>query len=92
VYQFFYRHLSSDGTHATLDTLDRLKTAPDTDGLNDVLVMANLVFLWSAKPYAETNGLANFRRQIEERFEELIDAANRQRRADYEKWSICQYL
>jgi hypothetical protein len=80
VYHFFYRHLSSDGTHATLDTLDGLKPAPNTDGLDDVLVMANLVFLWSAKPYAETNGLADFSRQIEDRFGELIDAANRQRR------------
>jgi hypothetical protein len=71
LYHLFYRDLSSDGAHATLSALDRFfnvdakgdiigfKVAPDVDGLVDVLSAASLLFIWSAGPYAETNGLTD---------------------------------
>jgi Family of unknown function (DUF5677) len=64
LYQLLYRSLSSDGTHATLTSLDRyvvtdasmeitaFKSAPDPDGLAEVLSMACLLFLWASDPFA----------------------------------------
>jgi hypothetical protein len=64
LYQLLYRSLSSDGTHVTLNSLDRytvkdadmqitaFKAAPDGEGIIDVLSAACLMFLWAAAPFA----------------------------------------
>jgi hypothetical protein len=69
LYQLIYRSMSADGTHATLDALQRflvvdaageikaLKVAPDTDGLLEVVTAATLIFVWAAAPFAEINQL-----------------------------------
>ena len=69
LYQLLYRSMSVDGTHATLDALQRylvvdargeitgLKVAPDGDGLQEVLTAATLMFVWAAAPFAASNGL-----------------------------------
>jgi hypothetical protein len=71
LYQVFYRDLSSDGTHATLGSLERLlgveedgqitgiKAGPDTDGLVELLSHACLVFILSAEVCAKVNGLGD---------------------------------
>jgi hypothetical protein len=71
LYQVLYRDLSSDGTHATLGSLDRLlgveedgqitgiKAGPDTDGLDALLPHACLVFILSAEVCANVNGLGD---------------------------------
>jgi hypothetical protein len=83
LYQFFYRSLSSDGTHATIKSLDRFlvvdthgkvtdfKAAPHTDGLVDTLADASFVFLSSADPYGEASGLSDTRASFNERVREL---------------------
>jgi hypothetical protein len=77
--RFFYRSLSSDGTHVTIKSLDRFlvldthgkvtdfKAAPHTDGLVDTLGDASLVFLWSAEPYGESNGLSDAHELVDSR-------------------------
>jgi hypothetical protein len=69
LYQLLYRSMSADGTHATLDALQRflvvdatgeikaLKVAPDTEGLLEALTGATLMFAWAAAPFAASNGL-----------------------------------
>jgi hypothetical protein len=64
LYQLTYRSFSSDGTHATANSLNRFletdattraiafKVAPDTDGLVEVLNAACLLFIWAAEPFA----------------------------------------
>jgi hypothetical protein len=61
--------MSADGTHATLDALQRclvvdarghirgLKVAPDGEGLQEVLTAATLMFVWAAAPFAASNRL-----------------------------------
>jgi hypothetical protein len=83
LYQLIYRELSSDGTHATINALERFlvvnagggitdfKAAPDTNGLVEVLSAASLIFLWSAAPYAETNGLPDTAAEVDARLKEL---------------------
>ena len=83
LYQLFYRDLSSDGTHATINAAERFlvvdgagqitdfKVVPDTQGLVDVLSAASLVFIWAAGPYAETNGLVDKAAAINNRMAEF---------------------
>jgi hypothetical protein len=64
LYQLLYRPMSTDGTHATVSTLDRFvetdeagrivafKVAPDTDGIIEALSAACLLFIWAAEPFA----------------------------------------
>jgi hypothetical protein len=64
LYQLLYRTLSSDGIHATINSLDRFvetdatgrvaafKVAPDTVGLVETLSAACLLFIWAAEPFA----------------------------------------
>jgi hypothetical protein len=64
LYQLLYRSLSSDGTHATINSLNRFviadanmeisafKAVPDTDGLVEALSAACLVFIWAVDPFA----------------------------------------
>jgi hypothetical protein len=66
LYNLLYRTLSSDGTHSTVNSLNRLlelnsaqqitafKVAPDPDGLIEALSAACLLFIWSADPFAST--------------------------------------
>ena len=74
LYQLLYRLLSADGTHATIDALNRhlildrdqnivgLNAGPDTDGVVDALQAACLVMLWAAEPFSRgfpTDGVAD---------------------------------
>jgi hypothetical protein len=64
LYHLLYRTLSSDSTHATINSLNRLlevdsnqqitafKVAPDLDGLVEALSAACLLFIWAADPFA----------------------------------------
>jgi uncharacterized protein DUF5677 len=64
LYQLLYRSTSSDGTHATIETLNRFvvadenmqitafTVAPDTGGLVEALSAACLLFIWAADPFA----------------------------------------
>jgi Family of unknown function (DUF5677) len=65
LYHLLYRSLSSDGTHATVNSLNRFvvadpttmeitafKVAPDTAGLVEALSAACLLFIWAAEPFA----------------------------------------
>jgi hypothetical protein len=64
LYQLLYRSFSSDGTHATLSSLDRyvitdtsmeitaFKATPDGEGVVEVLSAACLLFMWAADPFA----------------------------------------
>lgn len=64
LYQLLYRSLSSDGTHATINSLDRFviadanmeisafKAVPDTNGLVEALSAACLVFISAVDPFA----------------------------------------
>jgi hypothetical protein len=64
LYQLLYRMLSSDGTHATINSLNRFvetdvtgritafKVAPDTTGLVEAVSAACLLFIWAAEPFA----------------------------------------
>jgi len=83
LYQLMYRDLSSDGTHATINALERFlvvdpseqitafKAAPDTEGIVEVLSAASLLFVWAAAPYADTNGLSDMAATISERVQEF---------------------
>ena len=75
LYHLLYRSLSSDGTHATLDALERFlvvddgeikafKVAPDGAGLIETLSAACLMFFWAAAPFANTNGLVDMAADI----------------------------
>lgn len=83
LYQCSYRLFSSDGTHATIKSLERFmvvgndgevtrfKAAPDTNGLVEALSAASLVFLWSAGPYGEINGLSEVHALVDGRLQEF---------------------
>jgi len=83
LYQLLYRSMSADGTHATLDALQRylvvdaqehitgLKVAPDGDGLQEVLSAAALMFVWAAAPFAESNGLTAGVASIQSKLQEF---------------------
>jgi hypothetical protein len=64
LYQVLYRSFSSDGTHATIASIDRyvitdgnmqaigFSAAPDGEGAVEVLSGACLLFFWAADPFA----------------------------------------
>jgi hypothetical protein len=66
LYNLLYRTLSSDGTHATVNSLNRFldvdrsgqikafKVAPDCDGLVEALSATCLLFIWATEPFAAT--------------------------------------
>jgi hypothetical protein len=78
LYQLMYRSLSSDGTHATLNTLDRyvladakgqitsFKSAPGPEGLVETLSAACLLFLWAADPFADSAGRPDITARIKQ--------------------------
>ena len=78
LYQLMYRSLSSDGTHTTLNTLDRyvmadaegsitaFKSAPGPEGLVETLSATCLLFLWAADPFAESAGRPDITAKIKE--------------------------
>jgi hypothetical protein len=89
LYQLMYRSLSSDGTHTTLNTLDRyvmtdangqitsFKSAPGPEGLVETLSAICLLFLWAADPFAESAGRSDIKARIKqelERFATLPEA------------------
>jgi hypothetical protein len=81
LYQILYRDLSSDGTHATINSLERFlvvdatgkivafKPAPDTSGLVEVLSAASQLFFWAAVPFADANGLSDVSARISEQLQ-----------------------
>jgi hypothetical protein len=83
LYQLLYRSMSADGTHATLDALQRylvvdargeitgLKVAPDGEGLQEVLTAATLMFVWAAAPFAASNGLTAAVDKIQAKIQEF---------------------
>jgi len=90
LYQLLYRSFSADGAHFTLDALQRvlvvdeneritgLNVGPDSNatGLIDVLSGAVLMFIWSAAPFAEINGLADDAATIQARVQEFEKLPN----------------
>lgn len=78
LYQLMYRSLSSDGTHTTLNTLDRyvladangqitsFKSAPGPEGLVETLSAACLLFLWAADPFADSAGRPDITARIKQ--------------------------
>ncbi len=94
LYNLLYRTLSSDGTHATVNSLNRLlevdanqratafKVAPDTDGLVETLSAACLLFLWSADPFAATFGRADITAELAERLRRFGELPGAFPRAD----------
>ena len=65
LYHLLYRMLSSDGTHATINSLNRFvvadaatmeitafRVAPDAAGLVEALSAACLLFIWAVEPFA----------------------------------------
>lgn len=83
LYHLLYRALSSDGTHATINVLERFllvdeneeitafKVAPDGAGLIELLSSACLMFIWAAAPYAHTNGLTDVESVISDRVQQF---------------------
>lgn len=64
LYNLLYRPLSWDGTHASVNSINRFlevgdnqqitafKMVPDTDGMVEALSAACLLFIWAADPFA----------------------------------------
>lgn len=64
LYQLLYRQFSSDGTHTTINSINRyvisdgnmritgFRAAPDGEGTVEVLSAACLLFFWAADPFA----------------------------------------
>ena len=83
LYHLLYRSFSSDGTHATINALERFlvvgadgeitafKVAPDGAGLIELLSAASQIFLWVAAPYAHTNGLTDLESTISDRLQQF---------------------
>ena len=71
LYQVLYRDLSSDGTHATVSSVERLlgvegggriitiAAGPDETGLVELLRRASIVFILSAMVCAQKSGLTD---------------------------------
>jgi hypothetical protein len=93
LYQLLYRQFSSDGTHATLSSLDRyvvtdsnmlitaFKAAPDGEGIVELLSAACLLFLWAADPFAAAVNRPDISAQIKDqlqRFGTLLGAFPRE--------------
>jgi len=78
LYQLMYRSLSSDGTHTTLNTLDRymvtdlngvitsFKPTPDAEGLVETLSTICLLFIWAADPFAASAGRTDVTARIKQ--------------------------
>ena len=81
LYQLLYRSFSSDGTHATLSSLDRyvitdinkeitaFKAVPDGEGVVEVLSAACLLFVWAADPLAAAVDRPDITAQIKEQLQ-----------------------
>jgi hypothetical protein len=89
LYQLLYRLLSSDGTHTTLNAINRyvahdaamqitaVNIGPDTKDLVETLKTACLTFLWAADPFARVYDRSDTSARIMEqlqRFRELPQA------------------
>src|SRR5262249_9969626 len=81
LYQLLYRSFSSDGTHATLSSLDRyvitdtnmeitaFKATSDGEGVVEVLSAACLLFMWAADPFAAAVDRPDITAQIKEQLQ-----------------------
>jgi hypothetical protein len=81
LYQLVYRPLSSDGTHTTLDSINRyvshnanmqimaVNVGPDTADMVETLKAACLIFLWAADPFARVFGRDDIRTRIQEQIQ-----------------------
>jgi hypothetical protein len=73
LYELLYRLLSADGTHTTLDAINRMfdysptgeiasvKVGPDVGAMVETLKADCLMFLWAAESFANVYGLTNIR-------------------------------
>jgi len=90
LYDLLYRSLSADGTHATVDALNRhlvldhagdiieLNAGPDTSGVVEALHAACLVMLWAADPFARVfpqDGVSDRIQSLIQRFGGLLAAS-----------------
>jgi hypothetical protein len=90
LYQLLYRSFSADGAHFTLDALQRvlvvdekgritgLNVGPDSNGAGHIHVLSGavLMFIWSAAPFAEINGLTDDAATIQARVQEFEKLPN----------------
>jgi len=85
LYDLLYRQLSSDGTHTTIDSINRvfdcdakshqitnLKVGPDIANLVETLKAACLMFLWAADPFAQAYHQSEVGRRIQEMMQRFV--------------------
>ena len=85
LYDLLYRLLSSDGTHTTLDSINRvfeydvhtkqiigIKVGPDIANLVETLKAACLMFLWAADPFARAYSQAETSARIQKMMQRFI--------------------
>lgn len=83
LYELLYRLLSADGTHTTIDAINRMfdysptgeivsvKVGPDVADMVETLKAGCLMFLWAAESFANVYGLANMQARIQEKVAEF---------------------
>ena len=79
LYELLYRLLSADGTHTTLDAINRMfdysptgeivrvKVGPDVADIVETLKAGYLMFLWAAESFANVYGLAIMQARVQEK-------------------------
>lgn len=84
LYELLYRLLSADGTHTTLDAINRMfdysptgeivsvKVGPDVAEMVETLKAGCLMFLWAAESFANVYGLANMQARVQEKMAEVM--------------------
>jgi hypothetical protein len=77
LYELLYRLLSADGTHTTLDAINRMfdysptgeivgvKVGPDLLNMVETLKAACLMFLWAVESFADTYGLTEIGERVQ---------------------------
>lgn len=84
LYELLYRLLSADGTHTTLDAINRMfdysptgeimsvKVGPDVADMVETLKAGCLMFLWAAESFATVYGLTNMQERVQEKMAEFM--------------------
>jgi hypothetical protein len=84
LYELLYRLLSADGTHTTLDAINRMfdysstgeiisvKVGPDIADMVETLKAGCLMFLWAAESFADVYGLAKMRATVQEKMDAFM--------------------
>ena len=84
LYELLYRLLSADGTHTTLDAINRMfdysptgeivsvKVGPDIADMVETLKAGCLMFLWAAESFADVYELANMRARVQEKMDAFM--------------------